>query len=201
MPSGASAAKPIGPAYGRAAIGYLPPPGRRQARVGSRPVSTEVQATGRCLCGAVSYEIRGALRDVLLCHCVECRRWSGHLFAATAVEKDHLRVSGEALRWISSPASETQARRGFCGECGSSLFWDAPGRSTISVAAGTLDEPTGLRLLGHTYTSQQGDYYPLEEGQLPRYERLPPAADGRANSSGIVPPPSGVSGAEPASGS
>lgn len=58
------------------------------------------------------------------------------------------------------------------------MFWDAPGRDTVSIAAGTLDEPTGLSLLGHVYVSQAGDYYELSEDGLPRYERLtasPPA--------------------------
>ena len=41
-------------------------------------------ATGRCLCGAVAYEVRGPLRDVLICHCEECRRWHGHMAACTA---------------------------------------------------------------------------------------------------------------------
>ncbi|MEA2455662.1 MAG: hypothetical protein QOI45_1924 [Thermoleophilaceae bacterium] len=119
-------------------------------------------ASGRCLCGAVSYEVDGPLRDVLLCHCVECRRWHGHVCAATSVPTAALRfVSDTGLRWIDSPESDAHARRGFCGECGSSLFWDAPDRETISIAAGTLDEPTGLKTMGQIYTADAGDYYEL----------------------------------------
>jgi hypothetical protein len=121
----------------------------------------------------VRYEVRGPLRDVLLCHCVECRRWSGHVFAATAARREHLvLLEDRGLRWVASPASESDARRGFCGECGSGLFWDAPARDTVSIAAGSLDEPTGLRSLGHVYVSQAGDYYELLEDGLPRKERL-----------------------------
>jgi hypothetical protein len=131
------------------------------------------RATGRCLCGAVQFEVRGPLRDVLLCHCLECRRWSGHVFAATSAQKDDLvLLASDALRWIASPESESDARRGFCAECGSSLFWDAPARETISIAAGALDEPTGLRTIGHVYVSQVGDYYELLDDGLPRNERL-----------------------------
>jgi hypothetical protein len=103
-------------------------------------------ATGRCLCGAVRFEVEGELRDVVVCHCGECRRWAGHVWAATSCLRDALRITGEgSLRWIDSPESETHARRGFCTECGSSLFWDAPGRDTISIAAGALEPPTGLK--------------------------------------------------------
>jgi hypothetical protein len=130
-------------------------------------------ASGRCLCGAVRYEVRGPLRDVLLCHCVECRRWSGHTFAATAARREDLvLLESRGLRWAASPESESDARRGFCGECGSSLFWEAPARDTVSIAAGTLDEPTGLQVRGHVYVSQVGDYYELPEDGLPRSERL-----------------------------
>jgi hypothetical protein len=131
------------------------------------------RATGRCLCGAVQYEVRGPLRDVLLCHCAECRRWSGHFFAATSAQKaDLVLTESDALRWIASPESESDARRGFCSACGSSLFWDAPARDTISIAAGSLDEPTGLRTIGHVYVSQVGDYYELPDDGLPTNERL-----------------------------
>jgi hypothetical protein len=129
-------------------------------------------ATGRCLCGAVRYEVRGPLRDVLICHCEECRRWHGHASAFTAARREDLAVDDErAVRWVDSPASDAQARRGFCGECGSSLFWDAPGRETISIAAGTLEGDTGLRVAGHIYVSDRADYYELPDDGLPRHER------------------------------
>lgn len=76
------------------------------------------------------------------------------------------------LRWAVSPASDNHARRGFCSECGSSLFWDAPSRDTVSIAAGTLDSPTGLRLIGHVYVAQIGDYYPPPDDGLPRHAGL-----------------------------
>lgn len=135
-------------------------------------------AGGGCLCGAIRYEVRGPLRDVLVCHCSECRRWSGHLFAATAARReDFVLLREDTLRWIASPASETQARRGFCTECGSSLFWDAADRETISIAAGSLDQPTGLRIAGHTYVDDAADYDLLPNDDLPRHASLP--TDGR----------------------
>jgi hypothetical protein len=129
-------------------------------------------ASGRCLCGAVRFEVRGPLRDVLLCHCVECRRWSGHVFAATAARREHLVLLQESsLRWIVSPNSDSNAQRGFCGDCGSSLFWDAPASDEMWIAAGTLDEPTGLRTVEHVYVDQAGDYYELPADGLPRKPR------------------------------
>ena len=129
-------------------------------------------ATGGCLCGSVRYEVRGPLRDVLICHCRECRRWHGHVSASTAARRDDLvLLEGRGLRWIQSPDSDARARRGFCGECGSSLFWDPPGRETISIAAGTLDGATGLRIVSHWFASQAGDYYEIPRDGLPRHER------------------------------
>ena len=129
-------------------------------------------ASGRCLCGAVQYEVQGPLRDVFICHCRECRRWHGHVCATTAARRaDFVLLEDRGLRSILSPHSEAQARRGFCSECGSSLFWDPPARDSISIAAGTLDGPTGLRVTSHWYVSQAGDYYELPRDGVPRHER------------------------------
>jgi hypothetical protein len=129
-------------------------------------------ATGSCLCRAVRYEVTGPLEDVLICHCEECLRWHGHISATAAAQKEDLRlIEQRGLRWIDSPRSDAGARRGFCGECGSSLFWDAPGLRTISIAAGTLDGPTGLRVASHWYVSQAADYYTIPDDGLPRHER------------------------------
>jgi hypothetical protein len=128
-------------------------------------------ATGRCLCGAVRYRVDGPLRDVLICHCEECRRWHGHVSACTAARREDLVVvEPDAVRWIDSPHSDANARRGFCAQCGSSLFWDAPDRPTVSIAAGTLDETAGLRVSAHWYVSQAADYYQLPDDGLPRHE-------------------------------
>jgi hypothetical protein len=129
-------------------------------------------ASGGCLCGAVRYEVTAPLRDLLICHCIECRRWHGHISVTTAAnEQDLVLLEDRGLRWIDSPLSDAHARRGFCGECGSSLFWSAPGHETVSIAAGTLDGPTGLSAISHWYVSQAGDYYEIPDDGLPRHDR------------------------------
>jgi hypothetical protein len=108
---------------------------------------------------------------VLVCHCQECRRWHGHFSASTAARREDLvLLEHGGLRWIDSPRSDAHARRGFCAECGSSLFWDAPDRPTVSIAAGTLDGATGLKTTTHWYVSQAGDYYELPDDGLPRHD-------------------------------
>jgi hypothetical protein len=129
---------------------------------------SDPRATGRCLCGAVRYEVRGPVRNVVNCHCDECKRWNGSVGAYAATRASDLDVSSTALRWIESPDSDRHARRGFCGECGSSLFWHARDGDSISIAAGTLDRPTELHTVGHWYTHQAGDYYELAADGLPR---------------------------------
>ena len=129
---------------------------------------SEPRATGRCLCGAVRYEVRGEVRDVVNCHCDECKRWHGHVGAYAAAHAVNVSVSGESLKWVTSERSDRHARRGFCGDCGSSLFWRPEDDDTISIAAGTLDRPTGLRTVGHWYTQQAGDYYELPDDGLRR---------------------------------
>ena len=116
--------------------------------------------TGRCLCGAVRYEATGALRDVVVCHCRMCRKAHGHIGAYTASARDALRlVEARGLKWYRSSA---QARRGFCSECGATLFWEGDGRDTMSIAAGTLDEPTGLATALQIHVASAGDYYPVD---------------------------------------
>jgi hypothetical protein len=67
------------------------------------------------------------------------------------------------LRWIDSPDSEYAARRGFCSECGSSLFWRVPRSDRVSLAAGCLEGPTGLETTGQIWVDSAGDYYELDE--------------------------------------
>ena len=127
------------------------------------------ERAGGCLCGAVRYVVTGPLRDIVVCHCSDCRRWAGRAWGATATRREDLTLRCEdTLRWEPSPASETQARRGFCAACGSSLFWEAPGRETVSIGAGTLDDATGLAVAAHIWVEQAQEWDPPGEPAFPR---------------------------------
>ena len=122
---------------------------------------------GSCLCGSVRFDIHAELGAPVACHCVQCRKQSGHYFASANVAKAALKIQGEdALRWYVSSA---KVRRGFCQHCGSSLFWDPPARDWISVAMGALDAPTRLQLERHIFVAEKGDYYAIADG-LPQNE-------------------------------
>jgi hypothetical protein len=129
-------------------------------------MTSSTPRAGGCLCGAVRYQITGPLRAVVLCHCTQCRRSTGHFMAATAARQRDFRLSEAAeLRWY--PSSDS-ARRGFCGRCGSTLFWQAEARDYISIAAGTLDGASGLKSACHIFVADKGDYYALDDG-LPQH--------------------------------
>lgn len=122
-------------------------------------------AGGGCLCGAVRYRVNGNLRPVTACHCGQCRRTSGHFVAATAADNASLEIAdpGGELKWYRSSAF---AQRGFCGRCGSNLFWKRDDAPYTAITAGTLDGETGLRIEAHIYTADKGDYYSLD-GDIP----------------------------------
>jgi hypothetical protein len=121
----------------------------------------------------VRYEVNGPLREILICHCHECRRWTGRAWAATAASEADLTIEG-AVAWRRSPRSEYQAERGNCARCGSSLFWRAEGGPRVSIGAGTLDEPSGLLVAAHIWVEQGADWEaPAKE--MPAYARGYPA--------------------------
>ena len=114
---------------------------------------------GGCLCGGVRYRVTGPLRDITTCHCGECRRTHGGAAPYTACPDDPWElVVAVGLAWIESPHSTTNAVRGFCANCGSSLFWKAPDRDYTAIAAGSVDEPSGLHSIDHIWWDARADW-------------------------------------------
>ncbi len=114
---------------------------------------------GSCECGAVTYELHAQLRVVSSCHCSQCRKTSGHFWAATSVPEDKLVLTKDiGLKWF---RSSKQAQRGFCSECGSSLFYKRDETPSIAIGAGTLDGETGVTTVKHIFVKDKGDYYDL----------------------------------------
>lgn len=126
--------------------------------------------TGGCLCGAVRYKIAGQLRAISNCHCSQCRKTSGHFGAFSTAPEDALGfIDDGGLKWFQS---SQQVRRGFCGQCGSSLFYDHQKVDYIAIAAGSLEGPTGLKTTRHIFTDDKGDYYDLND-DLPKFTAYP----------------------------
>ena len=130
---------------------------------------SSVKLSGGCLCGGVRYQIDGECRDIICCHCENCRRTHGHVAAYTALQQSDLTLlAAETLQWYHDASPNTY--RGFCDRCGASLFWDArDGRDRISVAAGSLDDSAGLKVIGHVFVAEAGNYYKIDDG-LPRFQ-------------------------------
>jgi hypothetical protein len=130
---------------------------------------------GGCLCGAVRFKVTGALGGIGVCHCKMCRQWHGGPGPYSNARWDDLQFDAQdALQWY---ASSSFARRGFCGECGSSLFWQQIGAPVVSIAAGALDDPTGLRTERHIFVAHKGDWYEIADG-LPQFPDGSPGAAG-----------------------
>jgi len=126
----------------------------------------EISIQGGCLCEAVRFEINGELRPVINCHCGQCLHTHGHYAAYTALEKKSMKfLKDEGLKWF---CSSNEARRGFCQECGASLFFERLGGSTISIAAGMLDFSEGLKTVEHIFVDDKADYYEIDD-DLPKY--------------------------------
>jgi len=117
---------------------------------------------GSCMCGSVRFEANGELREIVGCHCLECRKSSGHFTAATSVRPEYLDLKeSKGLKWY---RSSPNAKRGFCHECGSSLFWKPDSGDRISVFVGSVDGLVDLPLTSHIYVIEKGDYYEIADG-------------------------------------
>jgi hypothetical protein len=126
---------------------------------------------GSCLCGAVRFAASAPLRGVVYCHCTQCRKQSGHYYAATNVADGDLTIEGhEKITWYEA---SPYARRGFCSVCGSALFWKHNTSEEISVMAGAFEQPSGLKAEAHIFVADKGDYYDITDG-LPQFERSTP---------------------------
>jgi len=145
----------------------------------------EVRATGGCDCGGVRFRVEGALRDVVHCHCEPCRRITGHHMAATAAGVGDVHFDSDTtLAWYQRTPS---TRYGFCTTCGSTLFWSASDKADmLSIAAGTIDQPSGLATVMAIYADEASDFHHLDDtistfgGDRPSGDPSWPVADGGA---------------------
>ena len=113
--------------------------------------------TGGCLCGRVRYRLADQPKGYGACHCTMCRKFSGGIELGLEVPPGGVVWEGE--EHIRTFPSSEWAERGFCANCGSSLFWrltaEGPMRGLMSLSAGTLDSLDGLELTHEVYVDHK----------------------------------------------
>ena len=129
--------------------------------------------SGRCLCGAVSYECTVAPIVMGNCHCRDCQRATGSAFApGLLVPKEALAIRGEVRYYEVLGDSGNPLSRGFCPTCGSRLFGHGGGSpQLISILAGTLDAPSWFKPQADIYTSS-AQAWDIMDPRLPKFTKM-----------------------------
>lgn len=128
--------------------------------------------TGSCLCGAVEYELAGALGPILFCHCSRCRKANGSAFVAVSpvATGDFRIVKGqESLR---SYRSDMGVERVFCGTCGSPIIGKRDSMpETVRVRIGTLDTPLDAKVSAHIFVGSKAAWDEILDDRPQHQER------------------------------
>ena len=127
--------------------------------------------TGRCHCGAVTYEMPAETIHHALCHCTDCRRSAGAPMVAWAMAPaSEVKIEGKTRVYHSSE----HGRRHFCEVCGTSLFYtnEAVFPGLIDVQSATLDNPDALQPQMQIQTAERIGWMATAH-ELPAFERYP----------------------------
>ena len=125
---------------------------------------------GKCLCGGVEFSTKGFHRDVSNCHCIQCLKTHGNFAAYTKVEEKELKfLNKKTLKWFKS---SKRAKRGFCNNCGASIFFKVLGTNQICISAGIFNKPTKLKTSMNIFMKGKSDYYKITD-KLPKYKKYP----------------------------
>ncbi len=121
-------------------------------------IASKPMRGGGCLCGAVRFEIAVPEAKFSVCHCGMCRRWSAGPFMAVHCPGPAKFTNDAGLTWY---RGSKWGERGFCGRCGSSLFWRLANHPTamLGVSAEAFDDADDLRLDRHLYADAQPARY------------------------------------------
>lgn len=115
------------------------------------------EISGRCLCGAVT--VTALVRDPALraCHCDMCRQHTSSMFMSVATVPGSIRVSGPAKSYQSSDWAE----RGFCENCGSTLWYGTTHDQAKHLAAGLFANAADAPLKLEFFADMVPDGYAL----------------------------------------
>lgn len=130
--------------------------------------------SGGCLCGAVRFEIHGGIRNIVYCHCSQCRKAQGSAFATNGIVDSAafriLRGQDKLTAYESTPGQFKY----FCKICGSPILSKRPAvLGKVRVRLGTIESDIIERPIAHIFTTSKANWETLC-GDLPQYEEFEP---------------------------
>ena len=122
-----------------------------------------MNASGKCLCGQVTFQATDVESKVHACHCGMCRSWSGG--PSLSVMVGGIEFDGETH--IGRYDSSEWAQRGFCKDCGTNLFYYLKPHDQYVVWMGSFDDAKPFKLASEIYIDEKPAGYNLA-GEHPR---------------------------------
>lgn len=129
---------------------------------------------GGCLCGKVRYRITGPIRNIIYCHCSQCRKAQGSAYATNGivVKKNFELVSGENN--LTGYESTPGQIKYFCSICGSPIFSKTQSRpDEVRIRLGTIESDISERPVAHIFTTSKANWDNICD-DLPQYESYEP---------------------------
>ena len=126
---------------------------------------------GGCLCGAVRYVAEGEPVNERVCHCHLCQKAIGAAFNARILFRTgDVAISGPVRTFSSSP----NLKRGFCPNCGTTVFSCRESAGLMGLTAGSLDDPSLFQPSMHFWTAARQPWLKFDDG-LPDHPEAPPS--------------------------
>jgi hypothetical protein len=119
-------------------------------------MSERREATGHCLCGAVSINAKAMAPEVGACHCGMCRRWTGGPLMAVDCGTE---VTFDGEEYVSVYDSSPWAQRGFCSRCGSHLFYRIKANQQYIIPVGLFEERDDLVFSHQIFIDRKPSFY------------------------------------------
>lgn len=113
------------------------------------------QATGHCLCGAVSVALVDPKPEVEVCHCGMCRQWGGAPFMG--VSGGSCTINGHDH--VTTYRSSEWAERAFCSVCGSNLYFRFLPSDHYSFCAGLFPFGDEIRMAKQIFIDEKPQFY------------------------------------------
>jgi len=113
---------------------------------------------GSCLCGKITFEIKGEPGELGHCHCKMCQKAHGTGYATFVNVTLESFVFTQGIDHLSEYNSSQGIKRTFCRNCGASLQFVRDDAESIGVAAGCFDSDIGGKVDYEIWTASAADW-------------------------------------------